>query len=221
MMKFKLLVFTAFIGMIITTSCKKGNDAPITTETTLINFLNAGADTLNLYVNGSRLNTLSSLYSLGSTGYLNTPLGKQNYQVKKNRNPNVLVSLSLPLEADNIYSLFVTDGTPENTFTSLDDLSPVADTTGVRFVNTSPKAGDMDVFMNDTLKFKTATFKSASVFLPVSAGIKHIVIYKAGTKEVLSDETRTLQLQRAYTLFTKAALTTGSATSNTGLIINR
>jgi hypothetical protein len=221
MMKFKILVFTAFIGMISMASCKKGNDAPITTETTLINFLNAGTDTLNFYVNGSRLNTLASLYSLGSTGYINTPLGEQNYQVKKYRNPNVLLSLSLPLEADNIYSLYVTDGTPENTFTSLDDLTPVADTTGVRFVNTSPKAGDMDVFMNDTLRFKTSAFKSASAFLPVSAGIKHIVIYKAGTKDVLSDETRTLQLRRVYTLFTKASLSTGSATSNTGLIINK
>ena len=222
MKKFKVLIFTALIGFVSLASCKKGNDAPITAETTLINFLNAGTDTLNFYVNGSRLNTLSSLYSLGSTGYLKTPLGEQNYQVKKNGRPNVLFGLSLPLETNVIYSLYVTDGTSENTFTTIDSLDAVPDTvTTVRFVHTAPKLGDVDIMVNDTLRFSARAFKSASAFLPFSAGDKHIVIYKAGTREVLSDETRTLQQNRAYTLFLTSNLIIGSAISNTGLIINK
>jgi hypothetical protein len=221
MMKFKILVFAVLTGVIGITSCKKGNDAPITTETTLINFLNAGTDTLNFYVNGSRLNTLSSLYSLGSTGYIFTPLGEQNYQVKKNGRPDVLFNLKLPLEAAKVYSFYVTDGTLENTFTTDDQLETVPDTTTLRFVHTSPKAGNVDIVVNDTMKFAGRAFKTATEFMPFSAGDKHIVIYKAGTHEVLSDETRTLQVRRSYTLFTKAGLTTGGATSNTALIINR
>jgi hypothetical protein len=43
---------------------------------------------------------------LGSTGYLTTPLGEQNYQVKKDRTPNTLFNLGLPLDTGKVYSVF-------------------------------------------------------------------------------------------------------------------
>ncbi|QHS57783.1 DUF4397 domain-containing protein [Mucilaginibacter sp. 14171R-50] len=222
-MKVNRLIFIVFMAFLGVQSCKKGDDAPITKPTTLINFINASTDTLNFYVNGSRLNTLASSYPQGSTGYISTPLGEQNYQAKKMGSPVELFDLRLPLDSGSIYSLYITDGTLENTFTTTDSLYTLPDTvTTIRFVHTSPNLGGVDVFVGDTVNFKARTFKSASVFLEVNPGVKRIRIYKAGTTELLSDEQRTLQSRRAYTLFTKGALSTaGSASSGTGLIINK
>ncbi|RYU89998.1 DUF4397 domain-containing protein [Mucilaginibacter terrigena] len=223
MMKLKILVFIAFTGLVGLAACKKGDDAPIATKTTLINFINASTDTLNFYVNGTRLNTLSSSYPIASTGYIQTPLGEQNYQVKKMGSPTALFDLPLPVNSANIYSFFVTDGTLENTFTTADSLYTLPDSvTTIRFAHTSPNLGDVDVTVGDTVKFNARAFKTATIFLAVNPGVKRIRVYKAGTSDLLSDEQRTLQPRRAYTLFTKGTLTAaGSTASGTGLIINK
>lgn len=223
MMKFKLPVFIVFIGVIIIISCKKGDDAaPATPLKTSINFVNASADTINFYVNGSRLNIAAASYPLASTGYLTTPLGEQNYEVKKDRNPNILFNLVLPVDTGKVYSFFVTDNTSANTFTVVDTLQKV-DTTMIRFVHTSPKMGDVKILMNDTVAFANAKFKSVSDYLPVTPGLKQIKVVDVATGIVLINEARVLQLNRAYTLFTKGALTAtdAPAISGTGLIINR
>jgi hypothetical protein len=226
MMRIFLTVLVAFVALLGIESCKKGDDTAITTLTTNVNFINATTDTLNYYVNGTRINNASALYPLGATGYLSTPFGEQNYQVKKDGNPTVLFSLPLLLDTAKIYSVFMTDNTAENTITTIDTLDKdnLSDTTSIRFVHTSPNLGDVDVRVGegDTTVFRSRAFKSVSVFLPLNAGTKHIRIYKAGTDVVLSDEMRTLQVNRVYTLFTKAALMpVASTTSGTGLIINK
>jgi hypothetical protein len=226
-MKFKLPLLLLFIASLAFTSCKKGNDNPIVTPaTTLFNSINASTDTINLYVNGNRLNTLTSLYPLGSTGYIATPSGLQNYQLKRYKNPAVLLNLPLQFDLNKdplyVHSLYITDATAENTFITNDTLQTIpAESSLIRFVHTSPKSGVVDVFVGDAVNFKARAFKSVTVFLPVKAGSYRIVIKKAGTTEVLSDETRTLQAGRSYTLFTKSGLITGSTTSNTGLILNQ
>lgn len=226
MMKFKITVFIALIGFLGIVSCKKGDDTAITTLTTNVNFINATTDTLNYYVNGSRLNTTSASYPLGATGYLSTTFGEQNYQVKKDGNATVLFNLPLSLDTAKIYSVFMTDNTAGNTIMTTDTLDKdnLSDTTSIRFVHTSPNLGDVDVRVGegDTTVFRSRAFKSVSVFLPLNAGVKRIRVYKAGTDVVLSDEMRILQTNRIYTLFTKAALTaTASTASGTGLIINK
>lgn len=229
MMKFKIPVFIVLAAFLGVSSCKKGDDSPIVRSYTLINFINASADTLNFYVNGSRLNTLSSSYPVSYSGYIRTPLGEQNYEVKKAGNPNSLFNLKIPADSSKIYSFYITDGTLENSFTTTDDLYTLPDSvTSVRFVNTSPKLGGVDVLVSDTLNvadvvnFKGSTFKSTSAFKAITPGVKRIQVFKAGTQEVLSEDVRTLQTRRAYTLFTKAALTPiASKTVGTGLIINK
>nr|WP_157535827.1 DUF4397 domain-containing protein [Mucilaginibacter sp. L294] len=223
MMKFKLFVFIVFIGVIAIVSCKKGNDdAPATPLKTSINFINASSDTINFYVNGTRLNIAAASYPLGSTGYLTTPLGEQNYQVKKDRNPNTLFNLVLPVDTGKVYSFFVTDNTSENTFTVVDTLKKVDKLSLIRFVHTSPKMGDVKILMNDTVMFAKAKFKSVSDYLHVTGGLKVIKVLDAEGK-VLIEESRVLVLGRAYTLFTKGGLTAtdSKATTGTGLIINK
>jgi hypothetical protein len=226
-MKFKIQLLFILIASVAFVSCKKGNDQPaVSPTTTLFNSINASTDTINLYVNGNRLNTFTSLYPLGSTGYIATPIGLQNYQLKKYKNPAVL--LTLPLQFDLnvnpliVRSLYITDATAENSFITNDTLKVIpADSSLIRFVHTSPNAGAVDIFIGDAANFKGRAFKSVTVYLPVKSGDYRILIKKAGTADILSDETRTLQVGRSYTLFTKAGLTTGGTTSNTGLILNQ
>jgi len=52
-------------------------------QTTGLNVTNASTDTLNYYLNGTRVNNASSIYPLGSSGYIGVAVGQQNYQFKK------------------------------------------------------------------------------------------------------------------------------------------
>ncbi|MFD0792376.1 DUF4397 domain-containing protein [Mucilaginibacter litoreus] len=221
-MKFKTFGFIC-LAIIAISSCKKGVDGVTETQTTSVNYINTTGDTLNVYANGSRINITNSIYPLGSSGYLNTPIGEQNYQVKKYGNPNVLFSLQMPLKEDNVYSFYLTGNSPDNVFTDVDTLKGVDTLTLIRFVHTSPNAGNVDVWVGDTVKFNGMAYKSTSQFMHIRPGIKRIRIYKAGcTTQLLSDETRTLIINRAYTLFTKSGLSAdGGTTSGTGLVINK
>jgi hypothetical protein len=224
-MNIKLPVIIAFIGLIAITSCKKVVDvAPDDSLTTDLNVINATADTLNYYVNGSRINNLSSLYPLGYSGYTGVAGGQERvYQFKKPRSPIVLFEMPLALDTNKNYSLFLGGLSAEQSFTVLDTLT--ADTGGrpkIRFVNVSPEA-NLDVFVGDTVNFKARQFKTATVFLPVNAGTKRIRVYKNGTTtNPLIDETRILLSGRIYTLFSKGTVNgRGSSALGTGLVVNR
>ena len=221
-MRIFLTVFVAFVALLGIESCKKGDDTAITTLTTNVNFINATTDTINYYVNGTRINNASALYPFGATGYLSTLFGERNYQVKKDGNPAVLFNLGLNLDTNKAYSVFTTDNTAENTITVVDTLTSVDTLSMVRFVHTSPKLANLQIKMNDTVWFENQTFKSVSDYSHIPPGEKHIKVIDVATGNVLINETRTLQVNRAYTLFTKGGLTAtgGTASTGTGLIIN-
>ena len=221
-MNIKLLLLLTVLAFGLA-SCKKTDDASATVQTTGLNVVNASSDTLNYYLNGTRINNASSIYPLGSSGYLQVAIGEQNYAFKRPRSSEVLMSLPLALDSGKTYSLYVAGRSPDLTFSTIDTL---AVDTGrramIRFVNASPDAGTLDVMVGDTVNFKVRAFKTATVFLPVNAGEKHIRVYQSGSATAKIDETRTLIGGRVYTLFTKGKLNgAGSAALGTGLIVNR
>ncbi|MFD0764079.1 DUF4397 domain-containing protein [Mucilaginibacter lutimaris] len=226
-MKFKLPVFIALIVVLALTACKKFDEPPVKVPTTYLNFINPSGDTLNFYVNGSRLNRLSSTYPLGSSGYIQSPLGEQNYEVKRFGRSEVLFNTPIMLEAEGVYSFYAVDRTIENSIITRDTLSTLSNkVSSIRFVHTSPKLGPVDIVLTDDAKkvvrINNRSFKSASVYVTVKEGVETIQVYKAGTSILLSQEDRILQIGRAYTLFTKAGLTDAGATdASTGLIINQ
>ncbi|MES2269115.1 MAG: DUF4397 domain-containing protein [Bacteroidota bacterium] len=227
MMKFKIPVFIVLIVVLAITACKKFDDPPVKLPTTYLNFINPSADTLNFYVNGGRLNTLSSTYPLGSSGYIQSPLGEQNYQVKRFGQSEVIFSVPIKLDSGGVYSFYAIDRTIENSFTTKDTLSTLSNkVSSIRFVHTSPKLGAVDIVITDDAKkavrINNRGFKSASVFVTVKEGVETIQVYKTGTTTLLSQEDRILQIGRAYTLFTRTGLTDAGATgASTGLIINQ
>src|ERR1700741_4049498 len=150
-MNIKPLLFILCAAIFYFTACKKNNDAP--TPLTLadsLNIVNASTDTINLYLNGTRLTQNTSLYPAGSTGYYFVPSGKQTYQVKKVFNPATSVVQSLFSYSPNLtphqyYSWFIAGESATQSFTVPDALQvdTVAGTCYVRFVNASPTAGSL------------------------------------------------------------------------------
>jgi hypothetical protein len=221
-MKIKLPVLIAFIIALGLASCKKGNDEVTVPLTTDLKVINATGDTINIYVNGTRINNLNSLYPLGASDYLEVTMGTQNYQFKKAGSPNVLFNLPLAVDTGKTYSLFVAGSSAENVILDADNLpKAVTGKAFVRFVHTSPGAGNLDVRVGegDTTVYRARAYKTLSSYATITPGIKRVRIYKAGITTAVVDTTRTFSAGKAYTLFTKGAFKgTAGTTSVTGLI---
>ena len=108
-----LLLFILLTGL---SACQKASDLVTVPLTSSVNVINAGADTLNFYQNGTRINNLSSFYPGGSLGYLAVTAGTQNYQFKKAGHPDALIDLPLTLAAKKQYSLFVAGQSADKVF---------------------------------------------------------------------------------------------------------
>ena len=223
-MNIKLPVIIVLLLALGLAACKKNDDIPSEEEglTTSLNVVNADTDTLNFYINGTRINTTSSLYPLGSTDYIAAPYGEQTYQFKKLGSPVVLFTLPLTLDTGENYSLFIAGNATDKVFLTVDKIEASTKVARVRFAHTSPDAGAIDVTVGDTVKFLARTFKTATSFVNVNAGNKRIRIYKAGTSTLLSDETKTLETNNVYTLFSKGQPGgKGDAKFGTGLNVNQ
>lgn len=228
-MNTKVLLFLLTGMLLVISSCKKIDDAPAATPPTSgLNLVNASADTVNFYLNGTRLNQ-GNLYPAGSSGYFNVSSGEQNYQVKSifNQQTSVVKTLfGLPLKLDSgaFSSLFIAGTTADLAFKITDNLSFV-DSAGfsyVRFVNASPDAGSLDMYIGDTVKFKNQVFKQASDFTLVGiSSLKPINVYKAGsTTPIISGHVSLVQ-NGFYTFYVKGRLNgTGNSVLSVGTTLN-
>jgi hypothetical protein len=215
-----LVIVAVIIGF---SSCKNNDNVFPKVVTTLMNVVNASADTLNFYLNGTRQNNSSSLYTGSQSFYITVPAGSQNYQFRKPGTSNYLFSLPLNLKDSTNNSLYIISTSPINTFTTIDSLNKdtVPNSTQLRFVNTSSDAGSVDVFVGDTVNFKSRAFKTATVFLPTGSGQKEVKIYLAGAATPKVDTVITFQPARIYTLFSKGLINgKGNSRFNVAVVIN-
>jgi hypothetical protein len=208
-MNTKIPIFLFAVFVIGLASCKKGTgDLVPTVLTSSLDVINAGADTVNFYENGTRLNNTSNLYPLGTLGYLSVTAGAQNYQVKKAGNPNTLITIPLTLSAANGYTLFIAGETADKTFMLKDQLG--TDTTKgawIRFVNASPIDGTVDVTIGAKFSYKNIAFKSATPYTKVSGGLNLLTIYQSGSSTPLTTPGNlNLTVGGIYTLYTKGVL---------------
>jgi hypothetical protein len=224
--RLSVLLIVAFIVGLLACN-KKNNDAPTVTLKTNLNIVNASADTVNFYLNGTRLNNNSNLYPLVATGYLpNILAGPQNFQVKKMFNPvtnkvETLYTIPLKLDTGTYYSLYIAGETLDQAFTTADYTIPQADTlismtnsgdtvqttSLIRFVNASPTAGNLDIHIGDTVKFNNVPFKTAGNFMLINSGTKTTFnIYKSGTTTPLATGTLVLSPGTAYTIYSKGVI---------------
>jgi hypothetical protein len=198
-------------------ACKKNNsDAPATNYTTKLNVVNASADTINFYLNGTRLNSNSNLYPDVISGYMNVLAFNQNYQVKKAFNPATgtvqqLFSKPLNLDTAQYYSLFIAGETKDLAFETTDPLSSVTDTGAttclVRFVNASPDGNKYDLTVSNGPKFTAQAFGTASSFTLADTSSNAVVtLYQSGSTTPLGTGTVSLLQQKIYTIYTKGKL---------------
>jgi hypothetical protein len=222
------LTLFLFLAVITGISACKKNDLPVTTLTTKLNLINASPDTVNFYLNGTRLSK-SNVYPAGSSGYFDVAFGEQNYQVKDVFDPTgstvrALFSKTLTLDTAKTYSLFIVDETAENAFLTTDTLQ--ADTNKnecyVRFVNASPDAGALDFAVGDTAKFSNVAFTKASEFRSVGvSSFKPINLYYAGSATPVISGHFILLAGKSYTFYSMGKLTgTGNSLFSLGATLN-
>jgi hypothetical protein len=213
-----LLILAVIIGF---ASCKDNDNVFPAKLTASVNVINASADTLNVYLNGTRQNNSANLSPVGYTSYLPIPAGAEDFQFKQPGAISVLFSVPLNLTANKSYSIYLTGPTAAQAFTTLDTLvvDSLPSVTTFRFVNASPDAGGLTVSLTDTVYFKNAAFKSSSGFFTASAGQKEIKVYQQSTNKLLKDTTLTMDGATAYTLFTKGLINgKGNSVFGVGII---
>jgi hypothetical protein len=202
-------------------SCKNNDNVFPKVESTFLMTVNASADSLNMYLNGTRQNNGSTIFPVGSFGYLAEPSGQQNYQFKKAGQFNYLFSLPLNLKDSVNYSLYIYGTSASQTFTATDVLIPNStspDTTQIRFVNASPDAGNLSVTVGDTLSFTNQAFKSVTSFKQTGGGQKEVKIFQVGAATPKVDTLIVFEPGAIYTIFSKGLISgKGSAAFGVGV----
>ncbi|WCT13590.1 hypothetical protein [Mucilaginibacter jinjuensis] len=243
-MKFKSIIILLTVAGIY--GCGKASDAPIATApATVLNIINTTADTLNYYLNGTRLNSQSAIYSGGSSGYLSVQSTLQNYQFRKNGHNEVLFNLPLNLDtihtkyADTVsiknangsttlitsrirgYSLFVNGEGADKSFLKLDTIKVNTDSSMVRFVHSAVNAPALDLSIGD-INFKNQTYGSMSKFKSQVAGANKIInVYLAGGTDVKATQKVTLISNTTYTLYVKGVPDgVGKSALTVGVFVN-
>lgn len=233
-MKLKKYCFPVllFIVAITAYACKQGDDAVAAVgNKSLLNVINAVTDTkaINFYLNGTRQNTKSAIYLFNSSGYISLLTGEQPYEFKSDSPRTAILDIKLnPAKKDSSYTVIVAGQISNNTLTTIfiNDYFPIdtmqLDTlpqAKMRFVQASPGDTQYDVFVGDTLSFKSQAFKSVTQFMNIRSGVKTLRIMKAGTNISLIEAPVTLQANTYYTLFTEGSLT-GSGNNAFGAVLN-
>jgi hypothetical protein len=227
---FTLLFFVLITGLL---SCKNKDIAPVTPILTNLTVVNATADTINYYLNGTRQNNISDLYPGGSTGYLNVFSGLQNYQFKRTGSAVILFSVPYTLDTSKYYSIFVAGTTAGKTFKTVDAIDSAqailsTDTTFqksmIRYVNASPDAGQLTVTVGtgDTVSLTNKPFMYVSPFMQFNAShVQSVKVYLPGISKAQIDTPLTFQTGAIYTLFTKGLIAgKGNSAFSISLISN-
>ena len=189
-------------------------------EPALMNVINADADTINTFQNGTRFNNLSSFYPGGSLGYLTVLAGTHQYQIKKAGTPNVLLDIPLTLTANRAYSFFIAGNSPDRVFLT-NDVFLASNDVEIRFVNASPGLA-FDIKIADNFNFSNVAFKAATGFVKMTAGDNNYSVYQAGNPDPIATGKVTLVAGRVYTLFAKGSVTgTGDRAFGLRLLPNR
>ncbi|MDB4919970.1 DUF4397 domain-containing protein [Mucilaginibacter sp.] len=213
-------VFIAALAGLI--SCKNNDNVfpPVNTDGRF-KIINASSNTINFFLNGTRLNNGSSLVPGGSILYIAAPLGLQNFQFKKDGSPDILFSWPDTLKNGINYSLYITGNTARQAFRTTEVLNPDSNLVSLGFVNAAPDAGSLDVTVGDTIRFTASAFKTQSKFLLVGNGLRDVKVYKAGTKTMLKDTSFNMDQNHVYTIFSHGLLNgTGSSKFNVGYTLN-
>ena len=197
------------IGLAALAACKKSYTVPNTPAfPPQLNVVNATADTLDYFINGTRQNFAADITPGGATYYLSVLFGTGNYSFKKAGSTVTLFSMPETLDTAANYTLFVCGETANKSFIQQDILPDTVPSnfSAVRFVNASPNAGAVDIFVSvgTNVTLKNCAFKYVSNYMAIKDTVNTVQVYAAGTSTMLFSTTFTpISGPYPYTLFTQ------------------
>ncbi|GAA4331160.1 hypothetical protein GCM10023149_36810 [Mucilaginibacter gynuensis] len=220
-MKLKTFTFLTIAVAALTACNKKDLVFPEDNDIASLNVYNLSTTSLNVFLNGNRLNTVASITPIGASGYMSVTPGAQTYQFKKSGTPDVLFTKALDLEVTKDYTLFVAGTSDANSFLVSDAFATdTSKTARIRFVNASTdNAGNKVTLNTDTVVFNGIMFKTATEFVNIKPGKKLLTVSQAGSVAV--SDSVTFVSGRVYTIFSKGTKTgTEDAAYGAGIVAN-
>jgi len=210
-----LFVVALILGL---AACKKKyDDAPTFIHKVALSVVNASPDTVNIYLNGSRLNTTSAILPGYFTRYDSVPRGQQIYEVKKpfNVSTGIVKNLfSITIQDTSLQqTLFATDEKADDAFRTTDVFktasAAVDSTCFIRFVNSSPGSGSLDMTFGNTTVSSNTPFKGYSDFTLVNlykdasvTGVTALKIFSTGSSTPIYQDSVSLTSGTNYTIYT-------------------
>jgi hypothetical protein len=180
-----------------------------------LNVVNATADTLDFFVNGTRQNNQSDIYPDGATYWLSVVYGKATYSFKNTGRPATLFSLAETLDTGTFQTMFLVGTSADKVFLVNDSVTnataiTAGDTTSaIRFVNAAPNMGGLDIVVTKgkttPISIKNCSYKYLSSYMSLKDTVTKIDVYATGTTKAIFDTTFTPVPGQSYTFFTKGS----------------
>jgi hypothetical protein len=214
------LLFIA-IAMCLT-SCKSNGDVVPYGQQAQLNIINADTASVNVYQNGARINSISTISPGGITGYIPVAFGTTVYQVKKDGATNYLINgYSMTLVNSLSYTLFIGGETVDKIFSTDDSHKSPGSNASIRFVDAANTTTNFDVYIGSNLNFSDQPFKTVTNFNNIAAGTYAVSVYPHGSATALLKGSIILAAGSTYTFFVKGIPgTTGLSKFSATLLVN-
>jgi len=194
-----------------TTGCSDDDEntvAPTATGRIMAVHASPDAPAVNLLVDNTVVGT--GLTYPNNTAYLTVNAGTRNIKVNPTANPTVSVlNADVNVAAGTSYTVWAVNflSSIEAIVTTDDLTAPATGKAHVRFVHLSPNAPAVDVAVDGgAVVFADYTFKEASAFTPLDAGVYDLEVRLAGQATVALDlDPITLEAGKIYTVFAKGS----------------
>lgn len=206
----QLIISAVFFFGITMTSCSKDTESVAYAYLSVAN-LSPTLGTYNIYVDGTKSNTSGAIAFGGVLAYNTLTAGSHTLHFTTESSIDALVSKTISLDENGIYSAFLIDKGADMDVLLVKDEMTVSSTEKafIRFINLSPDAPALDLSVVDgqTLVSNKA-FKSSSNFQEIDPKTYSFKLKADGEgKAVLADQE--LTAGRYYTIISKGLMTVG------------
>lgn len=208
-----LLLATVFLG-----SCQKPSNQEPDLQSA-VNVVNAtiGMPQMGFFINGGKIQGDLLKYT-DESGYFITFPGTRSFDVAADGITDYVLKTTVTFKQNTYHTVFIVgeSGSVSSFFTDDDLSNPPSGKAKLRFVNTSPDAGNLVLTLkNGTSLFTEQGYKGASQFITMDPGVYDLQV-KTSTGTVLVERNVTIASGVIYTAWVKG-LRSGTSNSPIGL----
>jgi len=211
----RLIALTAIsFGTLVFNSCKKSDE--VTVQATVLSVVNTSPSlgTFNIYLNDTKINSAALPFG-GRTPYAQHAAGDFSIKVTTANAVDNLLNKTITLADQTAYSYYLIGKTPNlDGLLVTDDLSTYStDKAFVRFINLSPDAPTLDLFVKDatTSLIADKAYKAVSGFVAIDPAVYNYDIKEktTGTVKASISTGAALVAGKYYTVIARGLLTAG------------